>query len=134
MKIAICTDKSGGVLFNNRRVSRDSAVISKLLDFAGENHILLSEYSSKLFENTDNLVISDDFISMAKDDDICFVENVNFDIQKVSKLYLFNWNRDYPADLYFEFDAKKSGFKKISTEDFEGSSHEKITLDIYGRQ
>ncbi len=133
MKIAVCIEKSGGMLFNNRRVSKDSMVQQKLLELVGEASIYLNEYSAKLFEETSFLKISDDFLLKASADDICLIENIDIPIEKVSEVYLFQWNRDYPADVYFDYDLKTLGFKKIRTEEFSGSSHKKITLEVYRR-
>ena len=133
MKIAVCIEKSGGMLFNNRRVSRDSVVQQKLLELVGEASICTNEYSAKLFEDSSKLKISNDFLSVATDEDICFIENVDVPIDEASEVYLFQWNRDYPADVYFNYNLKECGFKKVSSEKFEGSSHKKITLEIYRR-
>ena len=133
MKIAVCIEKSGGMLFNNRRVSRDSVVQQKLLELVGEASICINEYSAKLFEDSSKLKISNDFLSVATDEDICFIENVDVPIDEASEVYLFQWNRDYPADVYFDYNLKECGFKKVSSEKFEGSSHKKITLEIYRR-
>jgi hypothetical protein len=133
MKIAVCIEKSGGMLFNDRRVSRDSVVQQKLLKLVGEASICINEYSAKLFEDSSKLKISNDFLSVATDEDICFIENVDVPIDEASEVYLFQWNRDYPADVYFDYNLKECGFKKVSSEKFEGSSHKKITLEIYRR-
>ena len=133
MKIAVCIEKSGGMLFNNRRVSKDSILQQRLLECVGEGKILLNEYSAKQFTTVDHLQVSEDFLSVASDDDICFIENVEIPMDKVTQLYLFQWNRDYPADVYFDYNLKDLGFKKIRSEDFAGSSHKKITLEVYQR-
>ena len=36
-------------------------------------------------------------------------------------------------DYKLNFDIAGNGLEKISTEEFSGNSHEKITMDIYGR-
>ena len=133
MKIAVCIEKSGGMLFNSRRVSKDSGVQQKLLEFVGNGNICLNEYSSKQFTTTDHLKVSEDFLSVATDEDICFIENVAIPMDKVTQIYLFQWNRDYPADTYFDYNLKELGFKKVRSEDFAGSSHKKITLEVYQR-
>ena len=61
------------------------------------------------------------------------VENAEIPADKVDEIYLFQWNRDYPADVYFSLDLN-SDYKKIKTEDFAGYSHEKITLEIYQKR
>ncbi|MBQ2934023.1 MAG: ribonuclease Z [Clostridia bacterium] len=134
MKIAICIDKSGGTLFNNRRLSQDSVLRQQLLEIVGDNKLYLNKYSAKQFEDQSKLEISENFLDTASEDDLCFVENAEVDIAKVSQVYLFHWNRAYPADTFFEFDAKALNFKKIQTKDFVGSSHKKITLEVYIRK
>ena len=131
MKIAVCIEKSGGMLFNNRRVSRDSVVQEKLLELVGEASICTNEFSAKLFEDSSKLKISNNFLSVASDEDICYIENVAIPMDKVAQIYLFQWNRDYPADTYFDYNLKDFGFKKVRSEDFAGTSHKKITLEVY---
>ena len=133
MKIAICVDKSGGFLFGGRRLSQDSVMREKLINLVSDGYLLMNEYSGKLFEDTEKIQISEDFLLTANENDICFIENSDVPIDKVKQLYLFNWNRDYPADTYFEFNLKELGFKRTIKEDFVGSSHKKITLEVYRR-
>ena len=133
MKIAICVDKSGGILFGGRRLSQDSELRKKLIELVGNGKLLMNEYSAKQFDSNEKLQVSEDFLLSAGENDICFIENTDVPINDGSVIYLFNWNRDYPADTYFEFDSKASGFKKIKKEDFVGSSHKKITLEVYRR-
>lgn len=133
MKIAICIDKSGGILFGGKRLSQDSVLRNKLIDIVSDGCLLMNEYSGKMFNETEKIRISEDFLLSANENDICFIENNDVPIDKVTEIYLFNWNRDYPADTYFEFNPKELGFKRTSKEDFVGSSHKKITLEIYRR-
>ena len=49
----------------------------------------------------------------------------------VEAVVLYKWNRVYPADQYFSKDL--SGWKMVETEEFAGSSHEKITKERYER-
>ncbi len=133
MNIAICIDKSGGILFGGRRLSQDSALRMKLIEIVSDDNLLMNEYSAKQFEANEKIKIYEDFLSEANENDICFIENVEVPMDKVSEIYLFNWNRNYPADTYFEFEPKGLGFKRIKKEDFVGSSHKKITLEVYRR-
>lgn len=133
MKIAICVDKSKGILFGGKRLSQDSILRNKLIELAGNGKLCMNEYSAKQFDSNDRLLVCEDFLLSAGQNDICFVENVEIPMDKVSEVYLFNWNRDYPADTYFEFEPKESNFKRIKKEDFVGSSHKKITLEVYRR-
>ena len=133
MKITICIDKSGGILFGGRRLSQDSVLRGKLLALVSDGKLLMNEYSGKQFEENEKIRITEDFLLSPDESDICFIENNKVPIDEVTELYLFNWNRDYPADTYFEFNPKELGFKRERKEDFVGSSHKKITLEVYRR-
>ena len=131
MRIAVCIEKSGGMLFNGRRVGRDLAVTEKVAELAGEGQIFLNTYSAKLFEGSRETEICENFTEAATEADICFIENVDIPIESVTEIFLFKWNRNYPADVYFSYDLKALGFKKVKTEDFAGNAHKKITLERY---
>ena len=131
MKIVVCIDKSNGMLFNGRRQSQDSVLREKLLGLIGENKLFVNAYTAKQFEDTRQLQVSEDFLQQAGPEDFCFIENVA--VPEADEIYLFRWNRDYPADTYFELELKP-GYRKVKTEDFVGSSHKKITLDIYKKR
>lgn len=133
MKAIVCLDKSNGMLFNNRRQSRDDALNNKVAELVGDGKLYLNEYSAKLFEGKCDLHVSDDFSEAAGDNDFCFFENTAVATEKTDELYIFKWNRDYPGDTYFNFVPAENGFKRIKKEDFEGTSHKKITLEIYRR-
>lgn len=133
MKAIVCLDKSKGMLFNNRRQSRDEILNEKVCALVGDGVLYLNEYSAKLFENKCTLAISDDFCQVAGEEDFCFIENTSVPIDKVKELYIFWWNRDYPSDTYFGYDPVEFGFKRVKKEDFTGNSHKKITLEIYRR-
>ena len=49
--------------------------------------------------------------------------------EQIEELILFHWNRTYPADLCCTLDL--SEWKQKTTEEFAGSSHEKITQEWY---
>ena len=50
-------------------------------------------------------------------------------VDRLEQVILYRWNRDYPADVRFTLDL--SGFRLRQRVDFAGSSHEKITEEIY---
>lgn len=134
MKVIICVEKSGGMLFNNRRHSKDSVLQQKIFELIGQKQLLVNEYTAKQFDSTDGLKICPDFLEIAKEDDYCFVEDENIPIDKVSEFLIFRWNRDYPSDVYFSHDLASLGFKRVKKKEFAGSSHKKITLEIYRRE
>lgn len=132
MIAVICVDDNNGMLFNNRRQSRDMLLIEDLIKYANSNKILINEFSKSLFADYEhNILISDTFLSDANENDICFVENVdltNFK-DKINTLIIYKWNRVYPAD--FHFNLNLSSYKLIETKDFKGNSHDKITRETY---
>jgi len=93
----------------------------------------MDSYSAKQFEKVESIIIDEDFLLNAKQGDFCFVEDKEITAENVEAFYIFNWNRKYPGDLFFEIDLKAEGFKRIKKEEFQGNSHDKITLEIYSR-
>ena len=63
--------------------------------------------------------------------DFCFIEDKGYSLDNVSEIILCKWNRKYQADKFFDIDLKANGFKKVSSEDIKGSSHDKITIETY---
>ena len=133
MNIIICVDKSNGMMFNGRRLSQDREALEKIVDISAASRLLMNEYSSELFSVYSNITVSNNFLLEAKPSDFCFVEDTQLPISDIEAIYLFNWNRDYPADTYFDYDLKANGFKRVKKEEFAGYSHKKITLEIYRR-
>ncbi len=132
MVVFYCVDDGGGVLFNKRRQSMDSVLREKILAFVGEEKLSTDDYTAKQFENKDRLlVVSDGYFSNAS-----FVFAEREDPQKLlpmaDKIVIFRWNRKYPSDV--KLGEIPSGFKLFSSEDFVGSSHDKITQEIYERK
>lgn len=133
MNIIICIDKNGGMMFCGKRQSQDRVLREKILEITTGSRLLMSSYSAKQFENTENIIVDDDFLNNAVKGDFCFVEDREITAEKVESFYVFNWNRKYPGDLFFSVDLKSEGFRKIKKEEFKGNSHDKITLEIYSR-
>ena len=129
MILIYCIDERNGLLFNNRRQSRDRLLIERVMSFAN-GKMFINEFSKKLFDGY-CVTVSDEFLEMAKDGDYCFVENADADIRKAEKVILYKWNKHYPSDKKFTFDLKKEGFTLVSTDNFKGSSHDKITEEVY---
>ena len=84
-------------------------------------------------ESREQLEIDDQCLEYAADGEFCFVEKENPGTveEKIEKIILYRWNRVYPADVHFPIDF--SGWKLVQAEEFAGSSHEKITEEIYER-
>ena len=133
MNIIICIDKNNGMMFCGKRQSQDRVLREKVLEITNGARLLMNSYSAKQFENNDNITVDEDFLNNANQGDFCFVEDREITTENVESFYIFNWNRRYPGDLFFSVDLKAEGFKKIKKEEFQGNSHDKITLEIYSR-
>ena len=133
MKLICCIDNNYGMMFNNRRVSRDRAQVLNLLELLGEEKIYITDFSKNIFDNENYTAITLDEIQNLNDDNYFFDENIlPSKLENVlSNIILYKWNRDYPSDL--KFDINLSKWKLIETIDFSGFSHEKITREIYKR-
>lgn len=133
MKLIVCTDKNGGMMFGGRRQSTDSVLRKKIAELSEGARLLMNSYSAKQFEGVCGITVDELFLENALPDDFCFAEDRLPLSEKVDEFYIFNWNRKYPADLFFTVNMKAEGFKKIRKEDFRGSSHDKITLEVYSK-
>ena len=134
MKIISCVDDDYGMMFNNRRQSRDSKIIEHVLKVINDKKIYMNSYSKQLFEDKNNIVIDDNFLEKAGENDYCFVENVEISNEKheIDEIILYFWNRKYPSDKKWNINLED--YELEAEEDFEGSSHEKITQRIYIRR
>ena len=128
MKLIVCLDDNNGMMFNKRRQSRDRVLIENVLEFCKGEKLYTNEYSAKLFpENTVEMFENIEQIGNS----FCFAEDFNVNEEYVGEIIVYKWNRLYPADTYFNIDLKN--WNLIESVDFEGSSHEKITREIYRR-
>lgn len=135
MVLITCVDEKNGMLFNNRRQSRDRILIDHICKLIGDRKLWVNSFSKELFEiqKNNNLITDDDFINKINKDEFCFIENISpvTLVDKIDRIILYNWNRAYPADRYF--DIQLENWILQSEKDFVGSSHEKITERIYIR-
>ncbi len=135
MTVIVCLDNANGMMFNHRRQSRDANVVNDILKTTKGTSLLIAPYSEPLFSQAEcSVSVSDSFLVDAGAEDYCFVENTSVAEfkEKISKLVIYKWNRDYPADLYFDIDYAND-YKLETTLDFGGTSHEKITKEVYVR-
>ena len=131
MKLVICLEKNKGMMFFGKRHSQDRELRKKLIEMTEGHKLWMSNYSAKQFTEYETIISDDDYMHKAQSDDYCFVEDKAYSVDGVSEIVLCHWNRKYPSDKFFEIDLKKEGFKKERTEDIKGSSHEKITIEVW---
>jgi len=133
--IIACVDEKGGMLFNNRRQSKDSVLTKHIMQMVGESKLWINTFSAGIFEQYigDKVIIDDEFLSKIGKNDYCFIENIspNSLKDKANKIILYNWKRHYPADKFW--DLALDEWNLVSEQDLVGSSHEKITERIYVR-
>jgi len=131
MLLIACLDDNGGMMFNSRRQSKDRVLREHMLTVCDGKTLWMSPYSASQFE-TEALVQADsDYAHKMRAEDVCFVEDGEFPCELPCALLLYRWNRRYPADRFFPFDPLENGYRLISSEEFVGSSHDRITADYY---
>ena len=134
MKIIVCLDDNGGMMFNKRRQSRDRAVIADILKMSAGKRLFISPFSEKLFaESGGEYSVCDSMLVEAAEGELCFVEDKALSAlsHRIEEIIIYRWNRKYPADKFFDIDLESCGFGSVSVEEFEGYSHEKITKEIF---
>lgn len=129
----VCVDDNFGLSFNRRRQSQDKVLRKRILSLSADSVLWLSTYTAKQFTDGGNFRVDDDCMRKAGENEFCFAEDLDFTAENCKKIILYKWNRRYPSDRYFDFDFESNGFNKISSTDFEGNSHEKITEEVYIR-
>ena len=132
MKIIVCLDDNGGMLFCGRRQSSDRIAYKRILETVGESVLLMNSYSAKQFEN-EKIMVDENFLDKAGAEDFCFVENMDISsyADKIGHIIIYRWNRIYPSDIKFPFNLFEDRWQLVSKKDFAGNSHEKITEEIY---
>ena len=136
MKLIVCLDERGGMEFNKRRQSRDSRLIEDLMTLTAPSVIYISEYSRILFADSERVAVAEntDLLKDTSADPYYFMEKKlpNLHDYPISEVVIYHWNRHYPSDVYFDLDM--SNFQLCGSKDFEGSSHEKITREVYKKK
>jgi len=135
MIIIVCVDDNNGMLFHNRRQSRDTFLYKHIIEVTEGKRLLMNSYSAKLFseKQKEHIIVQCDFLEIASENDYCFVENtelLNYQ-NNIQKIILYRWNRVYPADTYFQFPLDKNKWKLQKTTDIKGNSHDVITEEVY---
>lgn len=128
MKFIVCLDDKNGMLFNNRRQSRDKVVTEDIFNNLQNEKLLINEFSAKLFAEYGSKVELTDIPIKNR---TFFAENLDLsDFETdISQIVVYRWNRIYPADFVCNIDFSK--YKVDSQVEFAGNSHEKITKITY---
>ena len=139
MNVIICIDDNSGLMFNNRRQSKDRAVLEQVLEAAQNSRLCVNLYTGKLFagmiseEAGVQVIIREQPARWAEEGDYCFVEGEELApfADKIQQLTIYRWNRVYPADIYLDLNLEE--WTLTESVDFAGYSHEKITREVYRR-
>ncbi len=132
MIVIVPLDDKGGMLFHHRRQSQDRLLRADLLDLVGDTPLWMNAYSKKQFQEDAPSIRTDEaFLDKAGTGEFCFCEDVRLlpYQHKIEKIILYKWNRVYPADLHL--DLSLEGWVCAETKEFAGSSHDKITREVY---
>lgn len=138
MKIIVALDDKDGMMFNKRRQSQDKALRERVLKLTEGSVLWMNEYSKKQFETDGTLpthvIVDETFLQKATDGEYCFVENISLTSAKeqIEEMVIYKWNRRYPGDRFLDVRPEDMGLACKSIEEFAGSSHEKITMEIWG--
>lgn len=133
MNVIICLDDNNGMLFNNRRQSRDKVLLSDVFGNLQGEKLYITSFSEKLMaEYCDKVTICED-ASALQSGQWFFCENVDLTsfADKIEKLVVYKWNRVYPADFKCNLDF--SLFNLKSEIEFEGNSHPVITKQTFAK-
>ena len=135
MILFACVDGRMGMAFNRRRQSRDRAVCEDMLGEAAGGELFLTSASAKLFDGLEgaNLRSCEDPAAQAGPGQGCFLEDPGLfpPPEAVEKIILYRWNRTYPFDRSFPISLPGEGWRLERSEEFPGTSHEKITKEVY---
>lgn len=131
MHLIICIDDRDGVSFCGRRLSQDRELNRHILELTDGHELWMSSYSAKLFSDC-NVRIDDAFQYKAGMGDYCFLETdaILNAYEHLESVVLYHWNRTYPSTQKFPR-TLLANMRLVHTEEFSGSSHEKITMERF---
>lgn len=136
MTAILCIDSRNGLMFGGRRQSRDRIVLEDIKELCHGRSLLVSAYTNRLFcqYGFSFQQLDPNFPEHAVPGDCCFFEEISILtlMDKLNAIVLYQWNRAYPADIYFD-DRILTNWTLTESKNFSGSSHETITRKVYKR-
>lgn len=133
MILMICLDNNNAMAFNRRRQSQDRAARERLLALTAGAPLWMNGYSAKLFGGAPNIRVDEDFLEKAGPGEYAFAEFpplVPY-ARRLQRIIVIRWNRVYPADAKLDIPLKAPLWCLVKSEEFTGSSHETLTLEVY---
>lgn len=135
MKVVLCTDDRGGLLFAGRRQSADQVVLENMAKETNKSQSTLwvSAYSKELFTKIDAPIQVLDEKSVFAEEDIVFIEDIDPQpfIDKAHTVLLYNWGKTYPATTFLQADLQ--AFRQVKEEAFVGDPHEEMLVQVWTR-
>lgn len=132
MYVMLCVDDALGVAFNHRRQSRDRLLRARLLELSQDSLLWVDPYTAEQFEeDAPQLRTSEEPLAAAGEGEFCFLERESLPSCDAEGLYLYRWNRTYPADQWLKLPLEE--WTLVEQNEFPGSSHKRITEEVYLR-
>ncbi len=133
MTVVVCIDTRRGMMFSGRRQSTDSVLRRRVIELAKGRDLVMDGYSESQFrcDGADIVVMNDPFLY--EKDCVIFAEDTDTApyADRIDRLVIYRWNRIYPRDAVLTLDPFGAGMRLESILDFEGSSHSRITEEIW---
>ena len=132
----VCVDDSWGMAFGGRRQSRDREVSARVLADAAGRPLWCAPSSLTLFGPgaEGHLTAAEDFLNRRARGVLLRGGRPLLPwLERMEGLVLYRWNRRYPADVYLDIRPEPPGWRLVSREEFSGSSHPRITKEVYQR-
>ena len=129
MTLYICLDDRNGLKFNKRRQSRDAALLEDIRNQLTGN-LRIEPFSEKMIQEAEI-----PYVLPPETAEDYFAEDVPSEelLDRTERLIIYRWNRHYPADVRWNPALSVLGFSLRETTEFPGTSHEKITREVYER-
>lgn len=131
MNLIVCVDDRNGMLFHGRRQSQDRILREDIRRETSGARLWMNSYSAKLFAQ--DVCIAEDCLKRAGAGEFCLVEDLDpaLAVSHIERIWVYRWNKRYPADRYFTIPVERAPWRLERSEELIGSSHEKITKDVY---
>ena len=141
MTLIMCVDPNNGYLFNERRQSRDQAVLRRILSMPFR--VLKMEYRSyNMLDSYAHICRQKPrakrmtmhpgaMLMSAEDAYFNEFQDPSDMLQAASRVILFRWDKTYPADRHLPDLKASPDWRLVSVETFKGFSHEEIQEETY---
>lgn len=136
MRLIVCVEDGGGMSFFGRRLSMDRLLRERILELTEGSVLWMDAYSAGQFDTAaEEIRVAEDCLERAGEDEWCFAETQDLTpyAGRVKQLVLYRWNRRYPSDRKLPQKLLQSFEQPVSSREFAGFSHERITEEVYCR-